>query len=143
MIYELYTDGSCRKNPGPGAFACIVVDGNGDIVDTLAGSYKRTTNNRMELMAVIEGLKTLPDCCEVVVFSDSKYVVDTINKRWERRKNQDLWVQLDKELDRLSVTLQWIKGHADNAFNNAADKLAYKFAGRSEEYMEDDLGALF
>ena len=110
----------------------------GEHRNELSGGFRKTTNNRMELLAVIEGLRALNEPCEVAVFTDSKYIVDAVNKGWARRwqangwrrnprekaLNPDLWAQLLALLDTHAVTLRWVKGHAGNPGNERADALA-------------------
>lgn len=104
----------------------------------LSGAYENTTNNRMELMAVIKGLESLKEPCRVTVFSDSKYIIDAINKGWvlkwqakgwmrndkERAKNIDLWKRILELQNQHRISWVWVKGHADNEFNNRCDQLA-------------------
>ena len=132
----IYTDGSCLGNPGPGGFAAIL-EYNGQEKE-LFGGFRRTTNNRMEILAVIAGLEALTERCSVTVYSDSRYVVDAIEKGWarkwkasgwmrnkrERAVNPDLWDRLLAELDKHEVELKWVRGHAGNAGNIRADRLA-------------------
>ena len=132
----IYTDGACSGNPGPGGYGSVLQ--YGDNSKELSGGFRRTTNNRMELLAVIEGLQSLKRPCEVTVFSDSKYIVDAVNKGWARRwqangwkrnkreraLNPDLWAKLLKLLAAHKVSMQWVKGHAGNPGNERADALA-------------------
>ena len=132
----IYTDGACSGNPGPGGYGAVMQYGKHR--NELSGGFRKTTNNRMELLAVIEGLQTLNRPCQVTVFSDSKYIVDAVNKGWARRwqasgwkrnkreraLNPDLWAKLLKLLDTHEVTMQWVKGHAGNPGNERADALA-------------------
>ena len=132
----IHTDGSCLGNPGPGGYG-VVLDYKGHIRE-LSGGFRRTTNNRMELMAVIAGLEALKEPCRVSLFSDSKYVVEGVTKGWakrwkahgwmrnrqERAENPDLWERLLSALDKHEVELRWVKGHAGNTGNVRADKLA-------------------
>ncbi len=132
----IYTDGSCLGNPGPGGWAAIL-EYNG-IEKELSGGAPHTTNNRMELTSVIEAFKALKHRCEVDLFSDSKYVIDALQKGWAKawRKNNwiksnkqpalnpDLWETLLNEMSRHKVTLHWVKGHSHNEKNNRCDKLA-------------------
>lgn len=132
----IYTDGACSGNPGPGGYGAVMQYGKHR--NELSGGFRKTTNNRMELLAVIEGLQALNRPCQVTVFSDSKYIVDAVNKGWARRwqasgwkrnkreraLNPDLWAKLLKLLDTHDVSLQWVKGHAGNPGNERADALA-------------------
>ena len=131
----LYTDGACSGNPGPGGWAAILR--YGAAVRELSGGEAETTNNRMELMGVIEGLRALKEKCAVELFSDSQYIVNALNngwlrdwkrRGWKRRdgelKNAELWQELDGLLAKHAVTAHWVKGHADNEFNNRCDALA-------------------
>lgn len=133
---QIHTDGACSGNPGPGGFGAVLQFGAHR--NELSGGFRKTTNNRMELLAVIEGLRALKEPCEVAVFTDSKYIVDAVNKGWARRwqangwrrnprekaLNPDLWAQLLALLDTHAVTLRWVKGHAGNPGNERADALA-------------------
>ncbi len=132
----IYTDGACSGNPGPGGWAAIL-EYNGREKE-LSGGEAHTTNNRMELTAVIESLKALKEDCEVDLYSDSKYVIDALEKGWVynwRRNNwvksdkkpalnSDLWEALLGEMARHKVKLHWVKGHASNPKNNRCDELA-------------------
>lgn len=137
-LVTIYTDGACSGNPGPGGWAAIL-EYNGREKE-LSGGEARTTNNRMELTAVIEALKALNESCEVELFSDSKYVIDALDKGWvyNWRKNNwiksdkkpalnpDLWEALLTEFKRHKVKLHWVKGHASNPKNNRCDELAVR-----------------
>ena len=132
----LYTDGACSGNPGPGGWGAIL-EFNGTEKE-LSGGESRTTNNRMELTAVIEGLKALKEPCIVELYSDSKYVIDALEKGWavgwQKRGwkkadktpalNPDLWETLLKLCQLHQVRTHWVKGHASNAKNNRCDQLA-------------------
>ena len=131
----LYTDGACSGNPGPGGWAAILR--YGQTVKELSGGEKETTNNRMELMGVIEGLRALRESCIVELYSDSQYIVNALNngwlrdwkrRGWKRRdgelKNAELWQTLDELLHQHRVTAVWVRGHADNEYNNRCDALA-------------------
>ena len=134
----IYTDGACSGNPGPGGYGVILISGKHR--KELSGGFAKTTNNRMEMMAVIEGLRALKQSCQVTLFSDSKYVVDAINQGWalrwqannwkrnkrEKALNVDLWQQLLPLLDQHTVEVRWVKGHADDRDNQRADQLAVK-----------------
>lgn len=132
----IHTDGACSGNPGPGGYGAVMQYGKHRM--ELSAGFRKTTNNRMELLAVIEGLQALNRPCEVTVFSDSKYIVDAVNKGWARRwqangwkrnkreraLNPDLWAKLLRLLDKHTVSLRWVKGHAGNPGNERADALA-------------------
>ena len=132
----LYTDGACSGNPGPGGWGAIL-EFNGTEKE-LSGGESRTTNNRMELTAVIEGLKALKEPCTVELYSDSKYVIDALEKGWavgwQKRGwkkadktpalNPDLWETLLKLCQLHQVRTHWVKGHAANEKNNRCDELA-------------------
>jgi ribonuclease HI len=132
---ELYTDGACSGNPGPGGFAAILFfEGNEKVI---SGGEKETTNNRMELMAVIEGLSSLNEPCEVELYTDSKYVQQAITlgwiEDWEKRGwkrktgpllNPGLWQRLNELLKKHRVTARWVEGHAGVELNERADKIA-------------------
>ena len=136
---ELFTDGACSGNPGPGGWGAVLRF-NG-VEKELCGGEKDTTNNRMELTAVIKGLSALKEPCEVRLVTDSKYVADGISKGWAEswRKNGwrkadkkpalniDLWEQLLDLLKIHKVTIKWVKGHAGHPENERCDKLAVEF----------------
>lgn len=133
---EIYTDGACTGNPGKGGFGAVLIY-NGNEKEISRG-YRKTTNNRMELMAAIEALKLLKEPCSVSLYSDSKYLTDAINKKWldswkkngwkksDKKPvlNVDLWTQLLELTDKHSVTFIWVKGHAGNKYNEMCDALA-------------------
>ena len=133
---EIYTDGACSGNPGPGGWGAIL-EWQGHEKE-LSGGEAQTTNNRMELTAVLAALSLLKEPCTVELYSDSKYVVDAIDKGWlygwqkkgwikaDKKPvlNVDLWQQLLAQLGRHAVHLHWVKGHAANEKNNRCDQLA-------------------
>ncbi|MFL2530232.1 MAG: ribonuclease HI [Porticoccaceae bacterium] len=132
---EIFTDGACRGNPGPGGWGALLRYGNKE--RTLCGGEHETTNNRMELMAVIKGLSALQRSCEVKVTSDSTYVLKGIQEwmpNWKARgwktaskkpvKNVDLWQQLDQLVELHTIDWQWVKGHSGHTENEIADQLA-------------------
>ena len=144
----IYTDGSAIGNPGPGGYGAVMIQGKRR--NELSAGFRRTTNNRMEMLAVIESLKALKDRREITLYSDSKYVVDAINKGWARKwrandwmrnrkesaLNPDLWDQMLDQLDRHDVDIQWVKGHAGIDGNERADKLAVQ-AGKGHNLAID------
>ena len=135
---EIYTDGACSGNPGPGGWAAILK--SGDLEKEIAGFVPNTTNNRMELTAVIEGLKALKNAGEVIVYSDSAYLINTLTLGWlqnwkahgwrrgPKKKdpvlNVDLWKELDELASKYRVTFRKVEGHAGHEYNERADKLA-------------------
>ena len=125
---ELFTDGACSGNPGPGGWG-VLMRCRGEEKE-LFGGVLDTTNNRMEITAVLEALRTIPRNVDVRIFSDSTYVINTMTKNWKRKKNQDLWPQLDNEVEARNVEWEWVKGHSGDRFNEEADQLAYREASR-------------
>jgi len=119
---EIYTDGACIGNPGPGGWGAVVVrDGE---TEDFSGSEPRTTNNRMEIAAVIRGLEKVPKHEPVTVHSDSTYVINTVTKGWQRKANQDLWAELDRALAGRNVRWEWVRGHRGSQLNERAHSLA-------------------
>jgi len=147
MSLVIYTDGASRGNPGPGGYGALMY-WNGANPKELSGGYRLTTNNRMELLAVIKALEILKrDNLEIDIYSDSKYVVDAVSKGWvfgwEKKgwgdkKNIDLWQQYLKLHRKHKVTFHWVKGHASNAGNNRCDVLATQAADGKD--LQPDLG---
>ena len=131
-MIQIYTDGASRGNPGPGGYGVVLL--SGPHRKEMSQGFKCTTNNRMELLAVIVALEELKqEGSEVVVYSDSKYVVDAIEKKWvfgwvkkgfKDKKNPDLWQRCLKIYAKHKVKLVWVKGHASNPENNRCDELA-------------------
>jgi len=141
----IYTDGACSGNPGPGGWGAIL-EYKGQMRE-MSGGERETTNNRMELLGVISALSALKEPCRVELYTDSQYISRAINedwlkgwkaKGWKRKggelKNIDLWKELDRLLTVHEVAFHWVKGHADNEFNNRCDALAVeqrdKYSGR-------------
>ena len=127
--YLVYADGSCLGNPGPGGWGVVVRDPNGAVTE-LNGYDPSTTNNRMELMAAIEGLRATEPGAEVILRSDSQYVVKSMTLHYKRNKNNDLWDLLDAETRSRHVRFEWVRGHGSDATNNRADELALSGAQR-------------
>ena len=137
---EIYTDGACRGNPGKGGWGAILK--YGDRIKEISGGERETTNNRMELTAAIEALKLLKEPCQVTLTSDSKYLIDAIQKKWIdswQKKgwkkadkspvlNVDLWQALLEQLSRHEVEFVWVHGHAGHEYNERCDVLATTFA---------------
>ncbi len=123
-MITLYTDGSCTPNPGKGGWAFIAVFDDFDIEDS--GKSENTTNNIMEMTAVIEGLSTFPEEKEFTVYSDSQYVINCAQGKWQRKKNIDLWQKYDKISRNKKITFVWVKGHSGDHYNERVDKLAKK-----------------
>jgi len=140
----VYTDGGAIGNPGPGGYGVVVHSPRGEMRE-LSGGYRRTTNNRMELMAAIVALESLDDSSPIVLHSDSRYMVDAINKKWvfawQKRawkkadgnpaKNTDLWMRLLQRIAIQRVTFRWVKGHAGHQWNERCDELAGQAMARS------------
>jgi ribonuclease HI len=144
MQIEIYTDGACSGNPGPGGWAAIIIN-NGKEID-LSGGEKLTTNNKMELTAFIESIKYIQSTfadqineVHLTIYSDSKYVIDGIQSwlpNWKKRgwktadkkpvKNIEFWTEIDELIQGLNFKLIWVKGHANNEYNERADQLAVK-----------------
>ncbi|MGN7824513.1 ribonuclease HI [Chitinophaga varians] len=133
---QIYTDGASRGNPGPGGYGVVLLWGS--VRKELSQGYRKTTNNRMELLAVITALEALKkEGLEMTIFTDSKYVVDSIEKGWiwgwvktgfKDKKNKDLWMRFIPLYRRHKVKMQWVKGHASNPLNNRCDELATQAA---------------
>lgn len=155
MIIKIYTDGACSGNPGKGGYGTILMatdDSGTEHKKELTAGYKVTTNNRMELMAVIVGLEALKKPCDVEITSDSKYVVDAFNQKWidgwikkgwkgankQPVKNKDLWQRLLKAKESHNVKFIWIKGHAGHEYNERCDRMAV--ASANSENLLDDTG---
>lgn len=153
---NIYTDGACRGNPGPGGYGVILeyVDQKGEKhVKEISEGYKNTTNNRMELMAVIKGLEALVKPCNVKIFTDSKYIVNAINLGWldswilnnwkrgkkkEPVKNEDLWKQVVVQTKRHQIEWVWVKGHDGHPQNERCDELATTAADGNELFVDEE-----
>ncbi len=148
----IYTDGAARGNPGPGGYGVVMIWKN--IQKELSGGYRLTTNNRMELMAVIAALEALKkDKLNIVIYSDSKYVVKAVEEGWLKnwiktnfkggKKNKDLWMRFYGLSQNHQIKFEWVRGHADNKLNNRCDLLATAAAdGKNllpDEYYEAEI----
>jgi ribonuclease HI len=141
----MYTDGAARGNPGPGGYGVVLLSGSHR--KEFAAGYRQTTNNRMELLAVITGLEALKkENCNVTVYSDSRYVVDSVEKGWvfqweskrfRDRKNPDLWIRFLKSYRKQKVRLKWVKSHADTPLNERCDELAVE-ASKGSNLLTDE-----
>ena len=145
---DIYTDGACSGNPGIGGYCAILIYGMHEKV--VSGYELDTTNNRMELLAVIKGLQALNESCGVKLYSDSQYVVDAFNKGWisswvkngwktagkKEVKNVDLWQELLSLCERHLVTFIKVAGHSDNVYNNRCDKIAVSEYKKIQENQE-------
>lgn len=133
----LYTDGASSGNPGPGGWGAVLVCG--ELRKELSGGFALTTNNRMELLAVIKGLEAVRwERATVHVYSDSTYVVNTVTLGWKRKKNHDLWARFDALASRFDLHFNWIKGHAGHPENERCDRLAV--AAYSQQGLPPDEG---
>jgi len=142
---DIYTDGACKGNPGAGGYAAILVYKG--IEKEVHGGEKLTTNNRMELLAAIKGLELLKEPCDVTLYSDSKYLVDAINKGWVKSwvekgwklsngkpaQNIDLWERLLEQIKKHKVTFEWVKGHDGHKYNERCDLLAVSEAEKHQK----------
>jgi len=140
----VYTDGACKGNPGPGGYGCVLLCG--DQRKELSGGFAETTNNRMEIIAAIRALEHLKRPCNVELYTDSQYLVNTMTKGWAKRwrerdwmrtadepaKNADLWTQLLDLCEKHPTNFIWVKGHASNQENNHCDELAVAASHRSD-----------
>lgn len=152
----IYTDGSSRGNPGRGGYGAVLMWGQSR--KELSAGYRLTTNNRMELLAVIKALEALTKKnIALTIYTDSQYVVNSVEKKWldgwikndfkGGKKNKDLWTRFYKLSKDFSIQFKWVKGHADNAFNNRCDELATQAADGGnlliDEGYEKETGAMF
>jgi len=145
----IYTDGACLGNPGPGGYGVVLLYKGRR--KELSGGYRETTNNRMEIMAAIVGLKALKEKCEATLYSDSEYLVNAMTKGWVERwrknnwrrnrkdkaLNPDLWEQLLQLYEYHQVEFKWVKGHAKSAENNRCDELALEAAQQSNLLVDE------
>jgi len=145
---SIYTDGACSGNPGPGGWGAVLLYGSQK--KELSGGEAETTNNRMELQGAISALEALKEPCGVELYTDSQYIVNAINQKWvyqwrangwmrtkkDPAKNPDLWERLLGLLETHQVTFHWVKGHADNPYNNRCDELA---VAESQKFLRERL----
>lgn len=142
----MYTDGASRGNPGPGGYGVVLMSGH--LKKELAQGYRKTTNNRMELLAVIAGLQALKKPGQhITIYSDSQYVVKAVKEGWLNKwmatnfsggkKNKDLWVKFYNLAQQHAIQFVWVKGHADNVYNNRCDELATAAADGSNLLIDE------
>lgn len=142
----IYTDGASRGNPGPGGYGVVLIWGN--TKKELSAGYRLTTNNRMELMAVIKGLEALKrESLKIVIYSDSQYVVKAVTEGWLRKwistgfkggkKNKDLWMRYYELASKHTIRFVWVRGHAENIYNNRCDELATAAADGAELLIDE------
>ncbi|KKP36887.1 MAG: Ribonuclease H [Candidatus Peregrinibacteria bacterium GW2011_GWF2_33_10] len=144
-VLHLYTDGSCIGNPGPGGWAYVVLNEQG-IVEKNAGGEIDTTNNRMEIMAVIEGLSMVKEYLaqhevmdsDLKIYSDSNLLISTMTKNWKKKKNVDLWMNLEEILNsfnknQITISWNWVKAHAGHKYNEMVDKMALDCAIKNQK----------
>jgi len=148
-VVDIYTDGACSGNPGPGGYGAVLLHGGHR--KEISAAYELTTNNRMEVLAAIIALETLKEPCRVKLYSDSRYLVDSIEKGWVKRwrqnnwkrnktdvaQNVDLWERLLPLLSRHDVRFIWVRGHAENAENNRCDVMA-RTAIEDGDFLHDE-----
>ena len=122
--YAVFADGACRGNPGPGAWAAMIQDSTGEVILKSSGVDVPTTNNKMELQAVIEGLRFIKSKERCKIYSDSLYVINCAIGKWKRKANQDLWNEYEKVSFDKNIEFEWVKGHSGNEYNEKVDKMA-------------------
>ncbi|KKN77034.1 hypothetical protein LCGC14_0363730 [marine sediment metagenome] len=138
MSITIYTDGSCKGNPGPGGWAAVFLHSRAPRVDRfISGGAAQTTNNRMELTAAIKGLEAIGWGTPITIYSDSMYIVGTMTKGWQRRYNVDLWDRLDKAAEGKDIEWVWVKGHDGNVGNEEADRIAQAEAEKWRSIIRD------
>lgn len=135
MSVIIYTDGSCLGNPGPGGWAFLALK-TGKIIAEISGHSFHTTNNRMEMLALLEALNFCSQNFtseKIEINSDSNLLVQTLNEGWKRKANLDLWEKIDSAKSKLSAHFFWVKAHADNKYNNRCDELANDAATKAQK----------
>jgi ribonuclease HI len=145
---HIYTDGSSRGNPGPGGYGIVMIAVGQNFKKEFSQGYRKTTNNRMELLAVIEALEKIKkENVKITVYTDSRYVSDAINKnwmagwikrKWKNVKNPDLWKRFLKAYNLTQPKMQWVKGHNDHPINERCDALAVNAALNKEKHLVDE-----
>ncbi len=146
MQVNIFTDGAARGNPGPGGYGAVLIAGQH--YKELSGGYRKTTNNRMELLAVIKALEAMKlDGVKITIYTDSKYVCDSVTKGWvfnwhrtgfKGKKNADLWMQFLRLYPKNKITFTWVKGHAGHKENERCDVLATQAADNNSALLIDE-----
>jgi ribonuclease HI len=140
-VIEIFTDGSCIGNPGPGGWAAVILEkdnkGIQKPITKLKGGQSETTNNRMEMIAVIEALRFIHEnnlqIADIILHSDSNLIVKSLNEGWKRKANIDLWEEIDTLNEELSVEYVWVRGHNKNKWNEEVDRLALQEATKAKQ----------
>ena len=137
--YIIYTDGGCERNPGGrGGYGAVIINNSTGELTDISGGFRSTTNNRMEVMAVIKALEKIEEGTHIQLFSDSQYVIKTMNGMFRKKKNIDLWKKLDKLAVAFEIEWNWVKGHNGNTYNEKCDTLCQEAMTLPE--LEEDVG---